>query len=77
MKHLVAEEVQLFHVCFRWMNCFFTREIPLEAVLRLWDTYIAEGTSGFSEFHIYVCAGTLKPVSSCAALCSKPCVTFP
>lgn len=56
IKHLVSEDVQLFHICFRWMNCFLVREIPLEAIIRLWDTYIAEGTGGFSEFHIYVCA---------------------
>lgn len=55
--HLKAEGVELLQICFRWMNCLLIRELPLSAVIRLWDTYIAEGPVGFSEFHIYVCSG--------------------
>lgn len=45
---------------FRWMNCALLRELPLHAVLRLWDTYFAEEQGGFENFHVYVCAVMLK-----------------
>eukprot|EP00397_Hematodinium_sp_SG-2012_P044982 GEMP01050377.1.p1 GENE.GEMP01050377.1~~GEMP01050377.1.p1 ORF type:complete len:338 (+),score=46.52 GEMP01050377.1:28-1014(+) len=49
---------------FRWVNCLLARELPLNCVVRLWDTYIAEaatdqggsGTSDFTLFHEYLCA---------------------
>ena len=37
----------------------------MKHVIRMWDTYLAEGTApvadctGFSEFHVYVCAAFL------------------
>jgi hypothetical protein len=33
---------------------------PSKAVLRLWDTYLAEERAGFENFHVYVCAVFLK-----------------
>ena len=30
----------------------------------MWDTYMAEGTDGFSNFHLYVCAAFLVRFSS-------------
>lgn len=45
---------------FRWMNCLLMREVPMQCTVRMWDTYLAEGSSdGFSEFHVYVCAAFL------------------
>ena len=41
------------------MNCFLMRDLPMPLILRLWDTYMAEGTDGFSVFHIYLCAAFL------------------
>jgi hypothetical protein len=42
------------------MNCLLMRELPLTTTIRMWDTYLAEGSSeGFSEFHVYVCAAFL------------------
>ena len=35
------------------------REISLRNTVRMWDTYLAEGSEGFSEFHVYVCASFL------------------
>lgn len=36
------------------------REVPMQCTVRMWDTYLAEGSSdGFSEFHVYVCAAFL------------------
>lgn len=45
---------------FRWMNCFLLRELPLCAIIRLWDTYFSEENGGFENFHVYVCAVLLK-----------------
>eukprot|EP00923_Selenidium_pygospionis_P031008 GHVN01055084.1.p2 GENE.GHVN01055084.1~~GHVN01055084.1.p2 ORF type:complete len:113 (+),score=8.90 GHVN01055084.1:1469-1807(+) len=39
-----------------WLWVWLIREFPLPCVVRLWDTYIAEGDEGFPVFHVYVCA---------------------
>lgn len=43
---------------FRWMNCLLMRELPQRAVVRAWDTYLAE-ENGFESFHVYVSAALL------------------
>lgn len=40
------------------MNCLLMRELPLRAVVRAWDTYLAED-NGFGSFHVYVSAALL------------------
>jgi len=57
-KHLKEENVNFLQFAFRWMNCLLMREISLQNIIRMWDTYICE-TNGFSEFHTYVCAALL------------------
>ena len=47
---------------FRWMNCLLMRELELNCVVRLWDTYLSE-TRGFDDFHVYVCASFLTKFS--------------
>lgn len=44
---------------FRWYNCLLLREMRVPSIIRLWDTYLAEGTDSFSEFHVYVCLAFL------------------
>lgn len=58
--HFQEESVQFFQFSFRWMNCLLLRELPMTAVIRLWDTYLAEGSEGFENFHVYVSAVILK-----------------
>lgn len=42
--HLVKKHnVQFMLFSFRWMNNLLTRELPLRCIIRLWDTYLAEG----------------------------------
>lgn len=48
---------------FRWMNCLLLRELKLNLVTRLWDTYLSEESGGFSAFHVYVCAALLVSFS--------------
>jgi TBC1 domain family member 2 len=60
-QHLSNEGIAYLQFAFRWMNCILLREMPLRAIIRLWDTYIAEdGTSGFETFHVYVCVVLLQ-----------------
>ena len=39
------------------------REISLDHIIRMWDTYLAEG-EGFATLHVYVCAALLVQWSS-------------
>lgn len=59
LKHLEDEGVTITHVAFRWINCLLIREFSLAMIIRLWDTYLAEGDNGFRLFHVYVCAAFL------------------
>ena len=57
-KHLEDQNAMFMHFTFRWMNCLLMRELPLKHIVRIWDTYLAEGED-FSQFHVYVCAAFL------------------
>ncbi|KAI1785759.1 RabGAP/TBC [Ganoderma leucocontextum] len=57
--HLDAENVEFMQFAFRWMNCLLMREISVQNTIRMWDTYLAEGTDAFSQFHLYVCSAFL------------------
>ena len=57
-KHHDDVGVLLLQVTFRWINCLLTRELPMKALIRLWDTCLAE-PDGFSSFFPYVCAAFL------------------
>lgn len=63
-KHFEKEGLQFVQFSFRWMNCMLLREFPLHLVIRMWDTYMAEGEGGFSDFHTYVCSAFLSRFSA-------------
>lgn len=48
-NHLESESVDFIQFALRWVNCLLVRELPFALAIRLWDTYLAEG-SHFSEF---------------------------
>lgn len=56
--HFDVEGISFFQFAFRWVNCMLIRELPFQVSIRLWDTYLAEGTR-FSEFLPYACAAFL------------------
>lgn len=58
--HFEAEGLMYVQFSFRWMNCLLLRELPMRAILRVWDTYLSEERGGFESFHVYVCAVLLK-----------------
>lgn len=42
-NHLSSNNVNYLLFSFRWMNNLLIRELPLRCIIRLWDTYLAEG----------------------------------
>ena len=57
-RHFQETSVHMLHVATRWMICFLARELPLNATVRLWDTYFSD-EDGFEGLHVYVCATLL------------------
>ncbi|KAI5959200.1 GYP1 [Candida margitis] len=64
IKHFDEEGVEFLQFSFRWMNCMLMRELPIELIIRMWDTYLSEQPLGFSAFHTYVCASFLIKFST-------------
>jgi len=60
--HFEKHGLMYVQFAFRWMNCLLLRELALNIVTRLWDTYLSE-EGGFSSFHVYVCAALLVSFS--------------
>ena len=56
--HFERESISYVQFAFRWINCLLIREVPFAVAIRLWDTYLAEGTR-FGEFLPYACAAFL------------------
>ncbi|ORY25082.1 rab-GTPase-TBC domain-domain-containing protein [Naematelia encephala] len=61
--HFEDQGVEFMQFAFRWMNCLLMREISIKCTIRMWDTYLAEGTDAFSQFHLYVCSALLVKYS--------------
>ncbi|GFZ52006.1 GTPase-activating protein [Saitozyma sp. JCM 24511] len=61
--HFEEQGVEYLQFAFRWMNCLLMREMSLRCTIRMWDTYLAEGTDAFSQFHLYVCSALLVKYS--------------
>lgn len=41
-NHFQKEHVEFIQFAFRWMNCLLMREFQMNAVIRMWDTYLSE-----------------------------------
>ncbi|KAI8846634.1 rab-GTPase-TBC domain-containing protein, partial [Chytridium lagenaria] len=52
------EEVDFKDWATSWFQCFLAKELPLDCVLRLWDTYFSR-SSGL-KMHVYVCLAILS-----------------
>ncbi|CUM64432.1 uncharacterized protein PRCAT00002036001 [Priceomyces carsonii] len=64
LKHFDDEGVEFIQFSFRWMNCLLMRELSINLIIRMWDTYLSETPLGFNNFHVYVCAAFLIKFSS-------------
>jgi hypothetical protein len=62
-QHFEEQQVQYMQFAFRWMNCLLIRELSLPLIIRMWDTYFAEGLQSVSSFHVFVCAALLHTFS--------------
>lgn len=63
VSKVLFEGINMFQqFAFRWMNCLLMREVHLDLVIRIWDSYFAE-LETFSRLHIYVCAAFLHKFS--------------
>jgi len=59
-EHLMSNSVQFLQFAFRWFNNLLMRELPLCAIVRLWDSYFAEsGPDERSTLHLFVCSAFL------------------
>eukprot|EP01102_Stenamoeba_stenopodia_P015974 TRINITY_DN5521_c0_g1_i1.p1 TRINITY_DN5521_c0_g1~~TRINITY_DN5521_c0_g1_i1.p1 ORF type:complete len:468 (+),score=87.41 TRINITY_DN5521_c0_g1_i1:187-1590(+) len=54
----------------RWLICMLIREFSLDNVARLWDTYLAHGSSLF-VFHQYFCVSYLQSFSTQILQCDE------
>jgi len=50
---------ELREIYISWLQYLLSRELPLDCVLRLWDTYFAIDSEKF-ELHMYVCLAILE-----------------
>ncbi|KAI5965835.1 GYP1 [Candida pseudojiufengensis] len=64
LTHFENEGVEFLQFSFRWMNCLLMREMPINLIIRMWDTYLSEQPLGFNTFHTYVCAAFLVKFST-------------
>lgn len=62
-QHFENEGLDFIQFAFRWMNCMLMREFSLDLIIRMWDTYLSDFPTGFSQFHIYVCCAFLRRFS--------------
>ncbi|CAN3502287.1 GTPase-activating protein Gyp1p [Diutina catenulata] len=59
LNHFDREGIEFLQFSFRWMNCLLMREMSINLIIRMWDTYLSETPLGFNHFHVYVCAAFL------------------
>lgn len=60
IKHFEQEGIEILSFSFRWFNCLLVREFPLHCIVRMWDSYLAEGDDcSFNLFHLFVCVAIL------------------
>ncbi|KAL1914256.1 uncharacterized protein VTP21DRAFT_9070 [Calcarisporiella thermophila] len=57
-SYFEEEEVDLNEWVTSWLQYLLSRELQMENLLRLWDTYFS--TPDFLDFHPYVCLALLK-----------------
>ena len=56
--HLAKEHCEYMQFAFRWCNCLLLRELSFDLGIRLWDTYVSEG-SKLKDFLVYVLSSFL------------------
>lgn len=62
--HITQQGIDFIQFAFRWINCLLMRELSMTNIVRMWDTCLAEGPDGFSNFHTYICTAFLAKWSA-------------
>jgi len=59
-EHFEAEELEYNEWALPWLQFLLSRELPLECVARLWDSYLAaENAEALFRFHEFACLAVL------------------
>ena len=58
VNHFREEQLEMMHFSFRWLNCMFIREFPLDLLFRLWDGFLSIN-DGFRVLSMYVAAALI------------------
>ncbi|XP_066249005.1 TBC1 domain family member whacked [Euwallacea similis] len=71
-KHLKKVNAEPMFYCTEWFLCAFTRTLPWDTLLRVWDVFLCEGVKVLFKTALVVligCLGTAKSRRNCPGLC--------
>ncbi|CAH0549271.1 unnamed protein product [Brassicogethes aeneus] len=71
-KHLKKVNAEPMFYCTEWFLCAFTRTLPWDTLLRLWDIFLCEGVKVLFKTAIVIlaeCLGSARSRKECSGLC--------
>ena len=75
-NHFQEENVEFIQFAFRWMNCLLMREFPMNIVIRMWDTYLAETSLSASSTYPATASSSNSTGDQPASQLGTPSQTF-
>ncbi|KAJ8981935.1 hypothetical protein NQ317_002106 [Molorchus minor] len=71
-RHLKRVNAEPMFYCTEWFLCAFTRTLPWDTLLRVWDIFLCEGVKVLFKTSLVIligCLGTAKSRKQCPGLC--------
>ncbi|XP_018324927.1 TBC1 domain family member 10B [Agrilus planipennis] len=71
-RHLKKIEAEPMFYCTEWFLCAFTRTLPWDSLLRIWDIFLCEGVKILFKTALVIlegCLGNAKNRKRCSGLC--------
>ncbi|KAH1011003.1 hypothetical protein HUJ04_000446 [Dendroctonus ponderosae] len=71
-RHLKKVNAEPMFYCTEWFLCAFTRTLPWDTLLRVWDVFLCEGIKILFKTALVIligCLGTAKSRRNCPGLC--------
>lgn len=71
-KHLKKVQAEPMYYCTEWFLCAFTRTLPWDSLLRIWDIFLCEGVKVLFKTALVIlagCLGSAKNRRRCSGLC--------
>lgn len=71
-KHLKKVNAEPMYYCTEWFLCAFTRTLPWDSLLRIWDLFLCEGVKVLFKTALVIlagCLGNYKNRKRCSGLC--------